>query len=204
MISTISERETPLSGPRVASPLSYQSYHWKEKIPWQKKKAELSLVELKKMVGEVGSDHGPGSKEWKAEGSETQRVNDLFMRALRENNGKLTGELAGMQALILTTTGVKTGQPRTVPLGYQIVDGRLLIIASMAGAKRNPPWFNNLVKNPEVVVEKDGERFVANAVVTEGDDRDYVFQKICEGEPTFGQYQARTDRVIPVIELQRK
>ncbi len=68
----------------------------------------------------------------------------------------------------------------------------------------NPPWFYNLVKNPEVFVEKDGESFLAIAVVTEGEDRDYLFQKICENEPTFGAYQARTDRVIPVIELQRK
>ena len=167
-------------------------------------KAQLGLADLKKMAVEVGSDHGPGSKDWQAEGSETKRVNDLFMRALRENNGKVSGELEGLQALIITTTGVKTGKPRAVPLGYQIVDGRLLIIASMAGAKRNPPWFYNLVKTPEVVVEKDGERFVANAVVTEGEERNYLFQKICESEPTFGQYQARTDRVIPVIELQRK
>ena len=167
-------------------------------------KAELGWEDLKKMVTEVGSEHGPGSKEWKAEGSETKRVNDLFMQALRGNNGKLTGELAGIPALIITTTGVKTGQPRSVPLGYQIIDERLLIIASMAGAKRNPPWFYNLVKNPEVVVEKDGERFVANAVVTEGEDRDYLFKKICENEPTFGKYQERTERVIPVVELQRK
>ncbi len=166
--------------------------------------AQLGWEDLKKMVTEVGSDQGPGSKEWKAAGSETQRVNDRFMQVLRENNGKLTGELAGLQALIITTTGVKTGQPRTVPLGYQVVDGRLFIVASMAGAKRNPPWFYNLVKHPEVIVEKDGERFVATAVVMEGDERDAVFQKICEGEPTFGQYQARTDRVIPVVELQRK
>lgn len=166
--------------------------------------AQLGWEDLKKMVAEVGSDQGPGSKQWQAAGSETQRVNDRFMQVLRENNGKLTGELARLQALIITTTGVKTGQPRTVPLGYQIVDGRLFIVASMAGAKRNPPWFYNLVKNPEVIVEKDGERFVATAVVMAGDERDVVFQKICEGEPTFGQYQVRTDRVIPVIELRRK
>ena len=91
-----------------------------------------------------------------------------------------------------------------MPLAYQIVDGRLLIIASMGGAKRNPPWFYNLVKTPEVVVEKDGESFLANAIVTEGDDRNYLFQKICESLPGFAEYQARTERVIPVIELQRK
>ncbi len=109
-----------------------------------------------------------------------------------------------MPALIITTTGSKTGEKRAVPLGYQLVDDRLLVIASMAGAKRNPPWFTNLVKTPEVFVEKDGESFLANAIVTEGDDRNYLFQKICEGEPTFAEYQARTDRVIPVVELQRK
>ena len=126
------------------------------------------------------------------------------MRALRENHGKVPGELEDVPALIITATGAKTGQKRAVPLAYQTVDGRLLIIASMGGAKRNPPWFYNLVKTPEVVVEKDGESFLATAIVTEGDDRNYVFQKICEGIPTFGEYQARTERVIPVVELQRK
>jgi deazaflavin-dependent oxidoreductase (nitroreductase family) len=167
-------------------------------------KTELGWEDLKKMVAEVGSENGPGSKSWKAEGSETKRVNEQFMRALRENNGILPGELAGIPALIITTTGSKTGEKRAVPLAYQLVDGRLLIIASMAGAKRNPPWFNNLVKTPEVLVEKDGRRFLVNAIVTAGDDRSYLFRKICESEPTFGAYQARTDRVIPVIELRRK
>ena len=167
-------------------------------------KAELGMEDIYKLTAEVISDHGPGSKDWKAEGSETQRVNDLFMRALRENNGKVPGELEALPALIITTTGVKTGQKREVPLGYQVVDGRLVIVASMGGAKRNPPWFYNLVKNSEVLVEKDGESFLATAIVTEGDDRNYLFQKICEGIPTFAEYQARTERVIPVVELQRK
>ena len=167
-------------------------------------KAALGWADLKKMVAEVGSENGPGSKAWKAEGSETKRVNERFMRALRENNGKVPGELADIPALIITTTGSKTGEKRAVPLGYQLVDGRLLVIASMAGAERNPPWFYNLVKTPEVFVEKDGESFLVNAIVTAGDDRNYLFQKICESEPTFAAYQTRTDRVIPVVELQRK
>jgi deazaflavin-dependent oxidoreductase (nitroreductase family) len=167
-------------------------------------KAELGWADLMKMVAEVGSENVPGSKAWKAEGSETKRVNEQFMRALRDNNGKVPGELADMPALIITTTGSKTGEKRAVPLGYQLVDGRLLVIASMAGAERNPPWFNNLVKSSEVLVEKDGESFSANAVVTQGDDRNYLFQKICASEPTFAAYEARTDRVIPVVELRRK
>jgi len=167
-------------------------------------KTELTWEDIQKLTAEVISDDGPGSKDWKAEGSEVQRVNERFMRALRENNGKVPGELEAIPALIITTTGAKTGQPRSVPLAYHIVDGRLLIIASMGGAKRNPPWFYNLVKTPEVVVEKDGERFAAHAIVTAGDDRNYLFQKICESLPTFAEYQARTERIIPVVELQRK
>ena len=167
-------------------------------------KADLSWEDINKLTAEVISDHGPGSKAWKAEGSETQRVNALFIRALREHNGKVPGELEAIPALIITTTGAKTGQKRAVPLAYQIVDGRLLIIASMGGAKRNPPWFYNLVKTPEVLVEKDGESFLATAIVTEGDDRNSLFQKICQRLPTFAEYQARTERVIPVVELQRK
>lgn len=167
-------------------------------------KAEMSMDDLLKMVDEVGSENGPGSKGWQAEGSATRRVNEQFMRVLRENNGKPTGEVEGMQALIITATGAKTGQPRSVPLAYHVVDDRLFIVASMAGSKRNPPWFYNLVKNSEIVVEKDGERFAANAIVIERADRDHVFPKICENDPSFGAYQARTDRVIPVVELQRK
>ncbi len=165
---------------------------------------QLGWADINRAPAELISENGPGSKAWKAEGSETSRVNERFIRALRENNGKVPGELEDIPALIITATGAKTGKKRTVPLVCQIVDGRLLIIASMGGAKRNPPWFYNLVKNPEVLVEKDGESFLANAIVTEGDDRNYLFQKICELLPPFAEYQARTDRVIPVVELQRK
>lgn len=167
-------------------------------------KAEVSMADLLKMVEEVGSENGPGSAGWQAEASATRRVNEQFMRVLRENNGKPTGELEGITAVIITTTGAKTGQPRSVPLAYFVVDDRLFIVASMAGSKRNPPWFYNLVKNPDIVVEKDGERFSANAVVIDRADRDHVFAKICEADPSFAQYQARTDRVIPVVELLRQ
>ena len=165
--------------------------------------AELRWADLLKMSDEVKSESGPGTKEWDPSTSETKRVNELFMRALRENNGKVPGELASLPGLIITTTGAKTGEKRAVPLAYQVIDGRLIIIASMAGADRNPPWFFNLVKNPAVVVEKDGETFSAIAVVTQGEDRNLLYQRVCDVLPTFKEYQARTLRVIPVVELKR-
>ena len=163
----------------------------------------LGWSDLLRMGDEVKAENGPGSAGWQFEGSETQRVNDLFMRALRENGGKVPGELSAIPGLILTTIGAKSGEKRSVPLAYQEIDGRLVIIASMAGAPRNPPWFHNLVQNPAVVVEKDGETFNAQAVVTSGADRDYLYAKGAEVLPAFQEYQTRTTRVIPVVELKR-
>ena len=166
-------------------------------------KAQSSKV-LGKLTAEVLADDGPGSKNWQAEGSQTKRINELFMQALRENNGKVPGELADVPGLIITTTGAKSGEKRAVPLAYQLIDDRLVIIASMGGAKRNPPWYYNLVKNPEVLVEKDGESYLAEAIVTSGADRDYLYKQVCAGIPVFAEYQARTTRTIPVVELKRK
>jgi deazaflavin-dependent oxidoreductase (nitroreductase family) len=166
-------------------------------------KIELSWADLLKMGDEVKAADGPGSKHWDPNGSETKRVNDLFMRALRENKGKVPGELEAIPGLIITTIGAKTGEKRAVPLAYQIIDGRLVIVASMAGAPRNPPWFHNLVKNPEVLVEMNGESFKTTAVVTEGADRTYLYNKVAEVLPAFKEYATRTSRVIPVVELKR-
>ena len=166
-------------------------------------KIELGWTDLLKMGDEVKSDNGPGSKDWNSDNSTTKRFNELYMRALRDNKGKVPGELEVIPSLIITTIGAKTGEKRAVPLAYQVVDGRLVIVASMGGAIRNPPWFFNLVKNPEVVVEKDGESFKAKAVVTEGADRTYLYEKVAEVLPAFKEYQTRTTRVIPVVELKR-
>lgn len=166
-------------------------------------KVQLGWADLLKMGDEVKAEDGPGSKAWRAAGSETQRVNELFMRALRENNGRVPGELEAIPGLIITTIGAKSGEKRAVPLAYQVIDGRLVIVASMAGAPRNPPWFHNLVKHPEVLVEMNGESFKARAVVTEGEDRTYLYNKVAEVLPAFKDYATRTTRVIPVVELQR-
>ena len=73
----------------------------------------------------------------------------------------------------------------------------------MGGSKRNPPWYHNLVKNPEVRVEVGGESYPARAVVTQGSDREELFRRTVEAFPIFGDYQKRTERTIPVVELKR-
>ncbi|MEH6542937.1 MAG: nitroreductase/quinone reductase family protein [Porticoccaceae bacterium] len=168
------------------------------------KNTELNWAGIDKLAAEIRASGGPGSNEWDMDNSHTKGFNEAFIKALRENKGKVPGELEAAMALILTTTGAKTGKERVVPLACHLTEGRLLVAASMGGSDRNPPWFHNVVSHPEVLVEKDGDTFPAMAVVTEGEDRNSLFQQICENVPTFADYQSRTRRQIPVVELKRR
>ena len=79
--------------------------------------------------------------------------------------------------LLLTTTGAKSGRTYLNPLAAFEEDGRLFVIASKAGAPRNPDWYHNLVANPTVTVEHDGEKFDATAWVLPDDERDPLFAR---------------------------
>ena len=161
----------------------------------------LGWNDLLALAAEVKSKAGPGTGHWVAAGSTTNSVNERVMRALRENGGTIPGELGSIPCLILTTVGAKSGEPRSVPLFCQTVDRRLVIIGSMGGAPRNPPWYYNLLKNPVVGVEKDGKTFQARATVLEGAERDHFFGKFAAAYPIFAEYQAGVTRVIPIVEL---
>jgi deazaflavin-dependent oxidoreductase (nitroreductase family) len=166
-------------------------------------KPDLNWAQLDKLTDEVRSGEGPGTGDWDAAKSHTRRFNAAFIEEYRRTGGKVPGELGDVDILLLTAKGAKSGEPRTVPVGFHRIDERLCILASMGGADKNPPWYYNVVANPQVTVELGGEQFAANAVVTEGDDRDYLFGVVCERMAVFADYQERTDRLIPVIELQR-
>jgi deazaflavin-dependent oxidoreductase (nitroreductase family) len=86
---------------------------------------------------------------------------------------------------------------------YVKVDDKLLVVASNAGAAKNPDWFRNLVADPHVTVEHDGEVFPATAEVPTGAERDELFAKVVEQYPFFADHQAGTERAIPVVSLVR-
>jgi deazaflavin-dependent oxidoreductase (nitroreductase family) len=113
------------------------------------------------------------------------------------------GKLEGRPMLLLNTTGRKTGERRTNPMMYVKVDDKLLVVASNAGAAKNPDWFRNLVAHPHVTVEHDGEVFPATAEVAAGAERDELFAKVVEQYPFFADHQAGTERAIPVVSLVR-
>ena len=131
--------------------------------------------------------------------------NDSIITEFRANNGVVGGPFAGSHLMILTTTGAKTGEPRVSPVMPVRHDGRLFIVASKAGADSNPAWFHNLVAYPKVFAELsiDGgvTTYDATAVVLEGDERQRVFDAIATTNPGFADYQNKTSRVIPVVEI---
>ena len=157
---------------------------------------DLKASELNAMATEVGTATGPSTV--------TKEFNRALIDAFRANAGVVPGELAGAKFLLLTTTRRKSGAQRVTPLVYHRIDGRLLLIASTGGGPRNPGWYINLVGDASVLVELGGESWPAKATVLAGADRDAMFAAVVAATPTFGRYQARTERVIPVIELTRE
>ena len=122
----------------------------------------------------------------------------------RAHGGRVGGELADTELLLLGTTGARTGRLRTTPLAYRREGDRLYVIASAGGAPAHPDWYLNLLTHPTVTVEVGTERFSATATVLAGADRDRVFAAIVRHSPTAGEYQARTGRTIPVVALDRR
>ncbi|MDA0166743.1 nitroreductase family deazaflavin-dependent oxidoreductase [Solirubrobacter ginsenosidimutans] len=166
-------------------------------------KIELNNQQLEALTDELRSPSGPGTSAWDPSASRTRRFNEALIEYFRQNDHKVPGNLE-RNLMLLTTTGAKSGQKRTVPLAFHHVDGRLVVVASMAGADRNPPWFHNIKADPRVKVEMDGETFDATAVITSGEDRDRLFAGVVAHQPSFGSYQLRTKRLIPVVELIRR
>jgi deazaflavin-dependent oxidoreductase (nitroreductase family) len=128
--------------------------------------------------------------------------NRSIVDEFRANSGKVGGQFEGAPMLLLTTTGAKSGQARTVPVVYLPDGNRYLVFASKAGAPTNPDWYHNLVANPTVSVEVGSDRFGANAIVLTGDERDRFYAKQAELFPGFQEYQETTTRIIPVVALQ--
>ena len=132
-----------------------------------------------------------------------EEMTRILYQEIREVGHPVSGYFAGRQVLILTTTGAKSGEPRTTVVVYTRDGDRLVIAASKSGAPTNPGWFYNLEADPIVTIEVDKESFQARATVTEGAERKRLWDSHAELHPSFNDYLAKTDRIIPVISLER-
>lgn len=106
--------------------------------------------------------------------------------------------------ILLYTTGRATGEIRRTPLRFFEVDGDLIVAASFRGSPSHPDWYLNLVAEPRVWVRRDAELFPARAAVVGGPERDRLWTEVVvTSAPQFSDYQAATDRVIPLVRLTR-
>jgi deazaflavin-dependent oxidoreductase (nitroreductase family) len=130
--------------------------------------------------------------------------NRVIVEEFRAKGGELGGPFQGAPVLLLTSTGAKSGQPRTTPVMYLPDGDRMVIFASKAGAPTNPAWYHNLLANPSATVEVGSETLDVDATVTSGEERERLFERQAEAFPQFAEYAEKTTREIPVIALSHK
>ncbi len=131
--------------------------------------------------------------------ADMKAFNAQLIAEYRANGGKLSGQMAGMNPLLLTTTGAKSFAERTVVVGWRPYGAAVAVIASNNGADKAPLWFANLQANPVATVEVGGEKFKVKARVAEGQERSEVAKLI----DYYERQQALTSREIPIVVLER-
>jgi deazaflavin-dependent oxidoreductase (nitroreductase family) len=107
------------------------------------------------------------------------------------------------QPLLLTTTGSRSGLPRTTPLLYSTDGDRLVVITSKGGESTHPDWYYNLLAHPEATVEVGAATFPVRAKVAQGAERRRLFDQQAAKMPFFAEYERTTPRTIPVVILTR-
>jgi deazaflavin-dependent oxidoreductase (nitroreductase family) len=121
----------------------------------------------------------------------------------QETDGAVGHDWEGTTTLLLTTTGRKTGKRHTTPLIYRKQGDAYTVIASKGGADDPPQWYLNLEANPEVEVQVLGDRFSARARTATPEEKPRMWEAMAETWPAYDDYQRKTDRVIPVVVLER-
>jgi deazaflavin-dependent oxidoreductase (nitroreductase family) len=107
----------------------------------------------------------------------------------------------GSKILLLTTTGRTSGEPRTTPL-IHVADGeRWVVIASNGGADHHPAWYRNLEADREATVEVKADEVPVVATTAEGEERERLWTAMIGEWPAYDDYQAKTEREIPVVVL---
>lgn len=131
---------------------------------------------------------------------------EAFTKALiedmRAHGGRVTqGPMAGRPLLLLTTTGARSGEPRTAILTYTRDGDAYVVAGSASGAPKDPAWLFNVKANPRVTVEADGRVFQADARIAEGEDHDRLWDAHVAARPEFAEYPEKAGRVIPMVRL---
>jgi deazaflavin-dependent oxidoreductase (nitroreductase family) len=131
-------------------------------------------------------------------------ITALHRFVYRASGGWVGGWLPGQRFLLLTTTGRKTGQERTMPLLY-VPDGeRFVVVGSNGGDDRPPAWWLNLQKQPAAQVQVGRRRHRVSARRASGAELDALWKRLEASYSYYADYRRRTSREIPVVVLERR
>ena len=131
--------------------------------------------------------------------SDMKAFNQKLIAEFRANGGKLSGPFAATKPMLLTTRGARTGEDRTVVIGFRPFGDGYAVIASNNAAPSPPHWYFNLMKEPKATVEIGTDKFPVRARVAEGEEREEAAKMI----DYFAPQQAKTQRRIPILILER-
>jgi deazaflavin-dependent oxidoreductase (nitroreductase family) len=141
----------------------------------------------------------------------TTKPNPHFVRffatvhrtVVRLSGGRLLTGYRGEPMILLTTTGRRSGEPRTWPLtGLRVGDG-WAVAASNGGHDRHPAWYLNLEANPDATVQEGQRQVAVRARIAEGAERDALYSRFEEYMSNYTAYAKATTRIIPVVVLER-
>jgi deazaflavin-dependent oxidoreductase (nitroreductase family) len=113
--------------------------------------------------------------------------------------GKMFNTLAGDEVCFVTMTGAKSGRVMTMPLMYVPYDDGILLVASLGGAPKNPVWYYNIAKNPDITVLHRGKQMTLRARLATADEKTILWPLCDNSYAPYADYRARTDRDIPIF-----
>ncbi len=135
--------------------------------------------------------------------STARRLSRFHVFVYRLTGGVLGRRLVRNDMLLLTTHGCKTGKAHTVPLLYLRDGDTLIVIASWGGRPEDPDWYRNLVAEPRARVQVRAKSWAVRARTASLDERDAWWPQVVESYSGYRDYQSHTDRVIPVVMLEK-
>jgi F420H(2)-dependent quinone reductase len=139
----------------------------------------------------------------------TPKVKDALFKAgtslhnqlYRWTGGKIGGKAGALPMLLLTTTGRRSGQPRTTPLGYLPDGDRMVLVASFGGDDRHPQWYLNLQAHPDATVQVGPETKRVRATTATPDEKAVLWPRVVALYSGYAGYQEKTSRDIPLVIL---
>jgi deazaflavin-dependent oxidoreductase (nitroreductase family) len=127
-------------------------------------------------------------------------VNALHRNLFNLTKGRIGGRIGGMEAVVLTTTGRKTGEKRQSMLTAPLTDGdKVVLVASYGGGPKHPQWYLNLTANPEVEITRKGSTRKMTARTATSEERAAMWPDVVKAYKGYAGYQEKTDREIPLV-----